>query len=66
MKFKEWLEQAGDATMMVTTKGGYDQCLNNRGLGYRPPIVPEYESKRAKKIEKLFKGKSSDSSKKGS
>jgi hypothetical protein len=49
-------EQGGDATMMQSGRDGYDQGFNDMGLAYRPPTVPDQESRMAKKIEKLFKG----------
>ena len=51
MDFRKWLED-----------DGYDQGLNDMGLAYMPPSIPSPESRRSKKIEKLFKGKRGDSS----
>jgi hypothetical protein len=54
-------EQAGDATITHSIRQGYDQGLNDMGLAYRPPVTPDHESRMAKKIDQLFKGKKQDS-----
>jgi hypothetical protein len=60
MTFLQWLEQAGDATMMWSGKDGYDQGLQSDvGLAYRSPIVPVKKSRLSEKLEKLFGKKKS-------
>lgn len=59
LSFRDWLEQAGDATMMWSGKDGYDQNLQEpEGLAYKKPEVPSFRSRMSKKLDKLFgKGK---------
>ena len=55
MTFLQWVEQAGDATMMSGKGDNYDQGLQKGdGLAYRSPIIPEKRSRLAEKLDKLF------------
>jgi hypothetical protein len=56
LSFRDWLaEQAGDATMMMSGKDGYDQNLQEpEGLAYKKPEIPNRRSKMGDKIDKIF------------